>query len=414
VTAVQAKRLIGLGGGTALLLLGAAGMVLSKANYENAGVRRFCDVWLCPEEFTPERVFALSQQAALGNAQGQLRDFQRALLADSASAYRWADLADSEFNVNDLAKAKYAYEQALKAGPRSPVILFRAANFDFETGDYPRAVNNLSQILRDPNLAGYYDTVFLTYSRLGMPVSQLLATGLPKNAVAGTRFLQFWINAGKTAEAKETWEWLAGNHLLDDDTAGAYVDFLISKKALSLAQQTWREYTQREMPQFCQTNWIYNGDLEQAFKPSPFDWKMVASSEVDAGRVDSQASHGRWSLQLNFHASSNIDYRQTYQSLVLTPGKWRFSARVKLQNVTTDQGIGFHVVDFQTPANLDVRTDPENGSADWHTVTRDFTVLKGTGLIRIEIARQQSLRFDNKITGTAWVDELTMIPVGRN
>ncbi len=410
MTTAQARRLIGLCWGTALILLGALGMFVSKANYDNATVRRFCDAWFCPEEFTPERVFALSQRATLGNAAGQLREFQRALLADSASAYRWADLADSEFHLNDIAKAKYAYERALNAGPRSPAILFRAANFDFETGDYPSAVHNLSQILRDSNLYSYYDTVFLTYSRLGMPVGQLLKTGVPKNADAGTRFLQFWINSGRTAEAEETWAWLAANRLQDDATAGLYVDFLISKKELPLAQQTWREYTNREMPQFCETNWIYNGDVEQVFKPSPFDWKIVASPEVDAERVTSQASHGRWSLQLNFHANSNIDYRQTYQSVFLTPGRWRFSARVKLQNITTDQGVGFHIADLQTPANLNLRTDAENGSADWHTVSRNFTVPEGTGLLRIEITRQQSLRFDNRITGAAWVDELKITP----
>ncbi len=386
-------------------------MFLSKANYDNATVRRFCNAWFCPEEFTPERVFALSQKATLGDAAGQLRDFQRALLADTASAYRWADLADSEFHVNDLAKAKYAYARALQAGPRSPVILFRAANFDFEAGDYPGVLHNLSQILRDPYLESYYDTVFLTYSRLGIPVDQLLATAMPKNAAAGTRFLAFWMNSGKTDQAKETWAWLADNHLLDDATAGGYVDFLIRQKEPALAQQAWRLYARQQMPQFCKTNWIYNGDLEQEFRPSRFDWKIAPNPDVDVERVESEASHGHWSLRVNFHANSNIDYRQTYQNVFLTPGRWRFSAKVKVQGITTDQGIDFHIADVQTPTNLDFRTEPENGTADWHTVTQDFTVLKPGELLVIEIARQQSERFDNKIAGTAWVDELELKPI---
>jgi Tfp pilus assembly protein PilF len=394
--------------GVLLLALGALGMWISKSSYNSGAVQAFCRAWYCPDEFSVERIFQLSQKAALGDPAGQLRDFQRALAADSASAYRWADVGDSEFNLHDLTRAQYAYRQALANGPRSLVILQRAANFFFEAGLPVEATMQLRKILSDPALSDSYDTVFLTYSRLGLPLSQILSEGIPPQTKAGARFLRFWINRGKEPEARETWDWLRREGNVDDSDAGSYVNFLLGQHEPAIAQAAWQSYTQGEMPTYCKTNWVFNGGFEAPFrKPSELDWTIVPRPEVNVERVKTERVDGSWALQLRFHALQNVGYRETYQMVVLTPGTWHFSARIKTQSITTDQGPHFHLASIEGK-KVDVWTEPEKGSADWHRVEASFLVGPATQAIRMEVLRSPSMQFDNKISGTMWIDDVTL------
>jgi hypothetical protein len=110
---------------------------------------------------------------------------------------------------------------------------------------------------------------------------------------------------------------------------------------------------------------------------------------------------------MKFHAVENIGYGQTYQTVVLTPGTWHFSARVKTQSITTDQGPHFHLAST-AGKKLDVWTEPEKGTSNWHRVEATFLVGPATQTIRMEIVRTPSLQFDNKISGTVWVDDLQL------
>ena len=48
----------------------------------------------------------------------------------------------------------------------------------------------------------------------------------------------------------------------------------------------------------------------------------------------------------------------------------------------------------------------------WSPVEQDFVVLPQTRLLRVQIIRQPSMRFDNKVSGTAWINELKLEPIG--
>ncbi|MBV9766020.1 MAG: hypothetical protein JOZ48_14335 [Acidobacteriaceae bacterium] len=60
---------------------------------------------------------------------------------------------------------------------------------------------------------------------------------------------------------------------------------------------------------------------------------------------------------------------------------------------------------------MDVATEPLTGTHDWTGVERTFQVGPQTALVRVEIARHPTFRFDNKIAGTAWVDSIELSPV---
>ena len=58
--------------------------------------------------------------------------------------------------------------------------------------------------------------------------------------------------------------------------------------------------------------------------------------------------------------------------------------------------------------SLDVRTDSLTGTQDWSEITQPFTVPSGTTRIVVRVLRTPSMKFDNKIQGTAWIDSLRL------
>jgi tetratricopeptide (TPR) repeat protein len=229
--------------GVALTSYGLLELWLNTLNSDSAVKQRFCALSMCPDEFSEVRVYNLHQWSAGGYADYSLRQFQRAVLLDSASAYRWADLAEAEVTSKNSEAARYSFQRALTQGPGNPVILFRAANFYFQIGDSQATLRSLNAILRNPELTQYYEPAFLTYSRLGLPVKALLEQGIPRNSTAAPTFLRFWMQGGKVAEAQAAWAWLEKNGSVDNKLVGEYAGFLSRNGLPGEAQETWKRFT---------------------------------------------------------------------------------------------------------------------------------------------------------------------------
>ncbi len=394
--------------GLALVLYGVTGIWLSYASPVSPTKDKACASWLCPEEFSEDRSYALRQAAVRGDFTRTLIEFKRGVVLDPASAFRWADLGDT-IDGHQVATARYCFNRALIAAPYSPAILFRAANFYFGRGDYANTMQYLSRVLRDPELTAYYDPAFLTYARMGVPVSEVVNKGIPPTRVAAQAFLRFLIQGRQIADAAVAWKWISDHSLGDDKIDGEYVGFLVQNHQEERAADTWQQLNSQSMPDYRHANWIFNGSFEAVPKPSPFDWHIETAEDVQAGRVDNVAHDKRWSLQLIFEGKTNVDYHQTFQQTVITPGKWRIRAVIKTDGITTDQGVSLRVLDPTQPQRLDIRTDPLTGTHDWTTVESIFDVAR-TMLVQVEVTRRASMKFDNKIQGEAWIDSVDLSP----
>jgi hypothetical protein len=89
---------------------------------------------------------------------------------------------------------------------------------------------------------------------------------------------------------------------------------------------------------------------------------------------------------------------------VVEPGMYRFRVLMQTEAVTTDEGVGFRIVDAEDPQRLDITTERLAGTQSWREVEQAFRVPERTRLLKIEISRKPSLKLDNKISGTVWVD----------
>ena len=70
----------------------------------------------------------------------------------------------------------------------------------------------------------------------------------------------------------------------------------------------------------------------------------------------------------------------------------------------------FEIVDPKDPQHLDLLTPNETGTLPWTLEQIDFTTGAQTHLILVRLARKSSERLDNKLRGTAWIDDVTIVP----
>jgi hypothetical protein len=305
--------------------------------------------------------------------------------------------------------ARYCFQRALAAGPLNPVILFRAANFAFQIGDGLGTLRLLKTVLTNAGSA-YYDSTFLTYSRLELPIQQILDQGIPTKKPVAEAFLHYWMEAKKLQESQAIWEWMRSKGLVNDQLAGDYVSFLLREKHLEEAASTWQAYRSREDSEYRKTNWVFNGSFQHEPTASPLDWHLEKTQDVEIVRRPQGGRLNMPALETRFLGKENIDFSQVSQTIVLEPGQWKLAAWMKTEGITTNEGVGLHLSDLYDSTKLDWHSDRLIGTNDWTLIEDIFNVGPQSGPIRLELIRRPSRKFDNKIEGTAWLCSVELSP----
>ena len=87
-------------------------------------------------------------------------------------------------------------------------------------------------------------------------------------------------------------------------------------------------------------------------------------------------------------------------------------ALIRTEDLTTDEGISdLEFCDAEVPARLDEVFGQFTGSSPWSSVDQELVVRPETRLLRIEVIRQPSMKFDNKVACMAWIEQLKLEPM---
>ena len=115
-------------------------------------------------------------------------------------------------------------------------------------------------------------------------------------------------------------------------------------------------------------------------------------------------------LQIRFSGTDNVDFSQVRQFTTAKAGRYRFSAEVQADGLTTDQRPFFHIFDPFHPNAVDVTMEPlkYNVPRSWMTV--QFTVPAGAEALAVQLERHPSHRFENRIAGTVHIYQVSLIP----
>jgi tetratricopeptide (TPR) repeat protein len=335
--------------------------------------------------------------------------FRKVLQRDPQDPYRWVDLGDAFLEAGQKEDARYCFSQVLVLASHSAPLLQRVADFYFEIGENQEALPVTARILA--LIPDYDSIIFSNYIRSVDPVEDVLRSGLPEGSRAAKSWLRFLMQAGRLGDAQRTWDWVVGHGYADDTLAGEYVKFLIHQGHPDSAASAWTQQMGARAHDYGKSNYLFNGDFESDPAQSPFDWSIAHSAGAEVARDCTVARSGRCSLRISFAGTQNLSFAATSQLAFVSPGPYRFHAFVRTAAITTDEGIRFRISDAEAPARLDEVFGQFTGSSSWSSLDHDLVVAPETRLLRIEVVRQPSMKFDNKVAGTAWIDELKLEPV---
>ena len=387
-----------------LIVCSAAGILLETAYRTNSTVEAaFCRFRICDTGAVIGRARAARLEPGPEAAARGWQESAEALRRDPAFAYRWCDAGESLSILGETEKAASAFRRAVELAPAAPPVLLRAAGFQWRAGRPPEAVALSSRILQ---LVRDYDSVvFLSYTRSGLSTADLLRSAIPPGPAAAQSFFEYSLARHDTARAAALWPWIVERGYTGQRLAARYVDFLLAGRLYPEAAAAWTSFAGKPAGD----NLVFNGGFEREFSGARLDWTFSPAAHAAETRDPQNARSGHSSLRVQFDGAANLDYRGVWQFAVVTPGAYRLQAWAKASGITSDRGVALRVFDPDSPSRLDARTAALTGSGDWVPLQAEFEVRPETGLVQLQLCREPSWKFDNKLAGTIWIDDVELI-----
>lgn len=380
----------------------ALGGVVYEAGLRPLWLERWRVEWMTPSDRLAERAY---RAFLAGQTRQGLARFEDAVNRNPASPYRWCDYGEALLSAGKGVQAAESMRRGLELGPYVAPILMRGVNFAYRTRDRKSALRTGRRLLAI--VESYDESVFTAWRHMEVPAAELVESGLPDGRSAQS-YLRFLLATGSLDDAATAWAWIERRGYAGDLLADEYAGLLVRSGQPGAAFEAWRSYAGAREPGYPGANAVFNGSFEREPAGRVFDWRIDTADGFSAERDPTVAAAGQFSLRLSFAGTRNLQFQHVSQTVFVRPGTWRFEARLKTEGITSDEGIGFRIVDPETPARLDIPTERLTGTHDWVRIQVVFRARPDTRLVQIQVVRNPSLKFDNKLGGTAWIDDVSL------
>jgi tetratricopeptide (TPR) repeat protein len=343
--------------------------------------------------------------------------YLRAATLNPLDVRNWEGLADAYFQLHEPRKMEAALRAAAFASPHSPAAAWRLANFLLlaeRTGEafsYLRVVAQSSRQLRP----AVFDIAWKAAADPGVVFSQVV----PRDAECLGDYLRFLMARGKLGDGEPVWEALRAARSVEAQQLGSdYAGALAAAGQGEAAQRTWGQVLADSGREAARRpgDFLTNGDFELDMPNAGLDWRFHQQPGYEISIDNLVAQQGTRSLRITFDGTANLDFSGVWQLASVPPNRrHRFRAYMKLENVSTDQGIVFCVSPVAAPRAEQFVACTENrvGTEPWTVRQLDFRTGPGTSVVLVQARRRQSQKLDNLIQGKVWIDDVVIEPVGQ-
>jgi tetratricopeptide (TPR) repeat protein len=343
-----------------------------------------------------------------------ISDYQHAMRLNPRSPYYKLDLAGAYEMAGNSAEADNSFRAAQSYYPISSEVSWKYGNFLLRQNRFPEAYAEIHRaLLVDPKLLP------LAISRVwhsDPDVHLLVDQVLPETPQAYSEALSFLADTQDTTAALEVWRRLIAKDPHTDMKWGVKLtDMLLGQGKYDDASSVWRQAVTMSAGSspYSGNSLIYDGGFERDISGGGLGWQQKDEPGADFD-FDTETEHsGSRAARVTFDGTKNLDYHNLFQPVLVSPGaRYRFQGFLRTDQITTDSGMRFEIVDPKDPQHLDVLSPNETGTTPWTLEELDFTAGPQTHLVLVRLARRPSERLDNKLNGTVWVDDLMLVPAG--
>jgi hypothetical protein len=338
-------------------------------------------------------------------------------------AQYWLDLATACESMSQAGCADRAFARAAELRPAAPSFQWAVANHALRAGHPDEALAGFRRLLElDP---AYGPGTFRLCLRVFNDPERIFGAVLPSGGDPRLRlaYVEFLGQNGQIDLAHDFWTRAVRNaSSFPLAMADPYLERLLELERGEEAQGVWRDLQRLGVvpgPPTAQddhgsrSNLVFNGDFEQTPLGTGLDWRAPKTPYVQVDFTDPRAYHGTRCLRLDFTVSRNDEAMPAYQFVPVSPKRaYRLTAYVRSDGITSDSGPRLRVRDPACPSCLDKLSDGTAGTTPWHPVTLAFSAGPRTELVHLSVLRLRSRAFPTEITGSFWLDDVRLEPLG--
>src|SRR5713226_2053749 len=336
-------------------------------------------------------------------------NFRHALSLNPRYADAWLDLGAVSESEGDLSGARNAY-------PVSAAVAWRYGNFLLRQGEVPQALAEIRRaVYSDPKRSA---EAFSRCWRVDPNVESVLGNVIPPDRAAYLDVIRELAAADQLAAALVVWQRLVSLHpRMSPADVISFADFLIQKGHFDDAHRIWQEAFQLSdvVTGDPPGSVLWDGGFESNVRGGGFAWAFPAPSPGVQTVLDRRQKHtGKQSLRLFFDGKRNTNYDGVCTNAEVRPETtYRFSAWVRTQALTSDEGVRFRLSWFSdSRASGFTDSQDSRGTQPWTPVEMPWTSGKDVRRARVCVLRNPSRGLDARIQGTAWIDDISLVPVG--
>ena len=343
------------------------------------------------------------------NLEESVRYLGKAIERNPLEQEYWLNLARIYKRLGDHSASEKALENAIRVFPAAYQGRWVSGNLFLQEGSMEKALPHFSYILLH-----YPNQSHLVYDVLGKAINDsnfILGRVVPKDPFSFKQYLSFLYEMGDKESVQKAWKRKeAFGYKPDRDETLQHIEFLIAHKEIGEAFQVWKVRLQEEgLSPLSGSNVITNGGFEkEKILGGGFDWKIEKVSGAEVSFDPSVALEGKHSLKIVFNGKENVDFYHVYQFVPLKSNtEYVLKANMKTQAVTTKSGLKIEVSGVG-PTFHGV-SETLTGDNEWRELIVTFRTLSQSqgGLVRIR--REKTDKFDRFISGTVWIDNVSLI-----
>ncbi|MGB2665241.1 MAG: carbohydrate binding domain-containing protein, partial [Candidatus Acidiferrum sp.] len=157
---------------------------------------------------------------------------------------------------------------------------------------------------------------------------------------------------------------------------------------------------------------VWDPSFEAGINGNAFSWQYHAIEQGVRIDLDKTEKHsGAQSLRLSFDGRHNPNMEAACTLVIVQPSTtYRFYGWIKSQGITTDQGIAFRLRAVEAGFDAVATTHQVVGTDPWTRLDQSWTSGRDVHRVRICVIRDASENPDVRISGTAWVDDVNLLP----
>jgi hypothetical protein len=352
--------------------------------------------------------FGLDEQD-LVNAE---QDYEKAVQISPMTARYWIDLAVAHENLGDLAKARHEFGIALQAYPDSAEVRWEYANFLLRQGQQTEALGEMRAAVQS-------DDTLLPLAinrawRATRNANEMADAILPRTAVAYIEAIDFFGSEDNVDAGLLIWKRLADSHQpFEIEKLFGFFDATIRDGRGIDGKRMWLEALRacglpHDPP--ADGSVVWNGGFEYDMLNGGYDWRLPPAMGVTAD-YDSIIFHGgKRSVRLDFGGGNNTDLAEPLEFVGVEPGKtYHFAGFLRTEGVTTESGVRFALFDPQRVDSVHAETEGLTGTVPWTELSTDIVAGPQTQVLQVELRRPPSRLFENKLGGTVWIDDVSLV-----